>query len=201
MIRVIFFDLGQVIVPFDLNRGYAALAPHCPHSPEEIRRRIAGADLVRPFEEGRIRPEQFMAELSSLLDLRVDERQFCELWSSIFLPETLVPESLIEGLARRYRLLLLSNTNAIHYRMIRERYPLMRHFHDGVLSFEVGALKPDDRIYEEALRRAGCAARECFYTDDIPEYVEAGRRHGMDAVRFECAEQLVRELAARGVEW
>ncbi len=201
MIRALFFDLGQVIVPFDLNRGYAALAPHCPHGPEEIRRRIAAAELVRPFEEGRMRPEDFMAGISRLLDLEVDEHEFAELWSSIFLPETLVTEQLIAGLARNYRLLLLSNTNVIHYRMIRERYPLMRHFHDRVLSYEVGALKPDDRIYQEALRRAGCAPAECFYTDDVPEFVEAGRRHGMDAVRFESAAQLERELKARGVEW
>jgi len=201
MIRTIFFDLGQVIVPFDLKRGYAALAPHCPHPPEEIRARIAAADLVRPFEEGRIPPEQFVRDVSQLLDLAVSYEQFCELWSSIFLPETLIPESLVKGLARRYRLLLLSNTNAIHYRMIRANYPLMRHFHDQVLSYEVRALKPADRIYQEALRRAGCRPEECFYTDDVPEYVEAAKRHGIDAVRFESAEQLELELKSRGVKW
>lgn len=201
MIRAVFFDLGQVLVPFDLKRGYLALAPHCPHPPEEIHRRIQQADLVRPFEEGRIPPERFVREISKLLDLNVDYRRFCELWSSIFLPETLVSESLVAGLARRYRLLLLSNTNAIHYEMIRERYPVMRHFHDAVLSYEVGALKPDDRIYQEALRRAGCPPEECFYTDDIAEYVEAARRHGFDAVQFQSAEQLERELKARGLNW
>lgn len=200
MIRAIFFDLGQVIVPFDLRRGYAALAPYCPHPPEQVQARIP-ADLVRAFEEGRIRPEQFVGEISRRLELKVGYRQFCELWSSIFLPETLVTESLLEGLARGYRLLLLSNTNAIHYRMIRERYPLLRHFHDRVLSYEVGALKPDERIYREALRRAGCRPGECFYTDDIAEYVEAGRRHGMDAVQFRSAAQLEEELRARGVRW
>lgn len=200
MIRAIFFDLGQVIVPFDLGRGYAALAPYCPHPPEEVRARIA-ADLVRAFEEGRIPPEQFVGEISRRLELKVSYGQFCELWSSIFLPEPLVAESLLEGLARGYRLLLLSNTNAIHYRMIRERYSLLRHFHDRVLSYEVGALKPNERIYREALRRAGCRPEECFYTDDIAEYVEAGRRHGMDAVQFRSAAQLEEELRARGVRW
>ncbi len=200
MIRAIFFDLGQVIVPFDPGRGYAALAPYCPHPPEQVRARIT-ADLVRAFEEGRIPPEQFVGEISRRLELKVSYGQFCELWSSIFLPEPLLAESLLEGLARGYRLLLLSNTNAIHYRMIRQRYPLLRHFHDRVLSYEVGALKPDERIYREALRRAGCRPEECFYTDDIAEYVEAGRRHGMDAVQFRSAAQLEEELRARGVHW
>jgi FMN phosphatase YigB (HAD superfamily) len=201
LIRTIFFDLGQVLVPFDLERGYRALAPHCPHPPEEVRARIASAGLVRPFEEGRIAPEEFVRELSRLLDLKVTYEQFCELWSSIFLPETLVPEDMVEALGRRYRLILLSNTNAIHYSMLERRYPILRHFHDRVLSYEIGALKPADAIYQEALRRAGCPAAECFYTDDIPEYVEAARRHGIVAVQFHNSEQLARDLRAHGVAW
>lgn len=201
MIRAVLFDLGQVLVPFDLDRGLRALAPHCPHPPQEIRKRIAGSGLVRPFEEGRLEPLEFARRLCELLEVHVGYEQFCELWSSIFLPETLVPESLVESLARRYRLVLVSNTNAIHYSMIEQRYAILRHFHDRALSYEVGALKPDPRIYQEAVRRAGCDASECFYTDDIAEYVEAARRLGIIAVQFRSAEQLARELEFHGVRW
>jgi len=201
LIRTVIFDLGQVIVPFDLQRGYEALRPHCPYPAEEIPRRISSTDLVRRFECGEVSPESFVEQLSDLLGLRVDYDHFCELWSSIFLPDPLLPESLLAGLHRRYRLLLLSNTNAIHWAMIREKYPLLCHFDDYVLSYEVGALKPSARIYEEAIARAGCAPGECFFTDDIPRYVEGAREAGMQAVVFESAEQLERELRARGVRW
>ncbi|MGB9605541.1 MAG: HAD family hydrolase, partial [Bryobacteraceae bacterium] len=176
MTRAILFDLGQVLVPFDLERGYRALAPYCSYAPQEIRARIAASGLVRPFEEGRIPAAEFVRGISAALGLEVSYEQFCELWGSIFLPETLVPESLVEALARRFRLLILSNTNVLHYAMIEQRYGIVRRFHDRVLSYEVGALKPDERIYREALRRAGCEPGECFYVDDIPEYVEAARR-------------------------
>jgi FMN phosphatase YigB (HAD superfamily) len=36
---------------------------------------------------------------------------------------------MIEGLARRYRLVMVSNTNAIHFEMVERRYPVLRHFH------------------------------------------------------------------------
>ncbi len=201
MIKTIIFDLGKVIVPFDLRRGYEALRPHCPYPAEEIPRRISGTDLVRRFETGQVTPEAFVEQLSAVLGLCVDYYHFCELWSSIFLPDPLLPEALLEGLHRRYRLLLLSNTNAIHFAMIRERYPLLGHFDEYVLSYEVGALKPAARIYEEAIGRAGCRAGECFFTDDIPLYVAAAKEAGMDAVVFESAGQIERELRARGVEW
>jgi putative hydrolase of the HAD superfamily len=202
VIRAVIFDLGKVIVPFDLQRGYAALKPHCGVPIEEIPKRIGATDLVARFERGQVSPSDFVAQLSAILGLNgVDYGKFCDLWSSIFLPDPLVPENLLEGLRRRYRLLLLSNTNAIHWEMIRRTYPLLRHFHDCVLSFEAGALKPDCRIYEAAVARSGCRPEEIFFTDDIPLYVEAARQAGIDAVVFRSVPELENELRARGVEW
>src|SRR5204862_5050006 len=107
-------------------------------------------DLVTRFECGQIDPRSFVRELSRILELNTTYEEFCKIWTSIFLPDTLIPESLIEHLSERYRLLLLSNTNRIHFEMVREAYPLLRHFHQYVLSYQVGALKPSARVYEEA---------------------------------------------------
>jgi putative hydrolase of the HAD superfamily len=85
--------------------------------------------------------------------------------------------------------------------MLRQRYPLLRHFDDFILSYRVGALKPAPEMYQSAIARAGCLPSECFYTDDIPSYVEAGRQHGLDAVHFCGLEQLEGELRARGIQW
>ncbi len=84
--------------------------------------------------------------------------------------------------------------------MLRRTYPLLEHFDRYILSYEVGAMKPAPRIYQEAISHAGCPAEECFFTDDIPEYVEGARQQGMDAVQFQSCDQIVGELRARGVE-
>ena len=201
MIKTVIFDLGKVIVPFDFKRGYRAISELCGYSPEEIPKRIGATDLVTRFECGQLPPEEFVAALCRILDLRMEYDRFCQIWSSIFLPETLIPERMLEGIGQRRRLLLLSNTNAIHFRMIRDNYPLLRHFHEYVLSYEVGAMKPSPRIYEEAIARARCEPAECFFTDDIAEYVQAARAAGIDAVQFESAAQIERELIRRGVNW
>src|ERR1700730_12514560 len=203
MIKTVIFDLGKVIIPFDFSRAYRAMAELCPYSPEDIPKRIGSvpSDLLRRFESGQIEPEQFVEQLCGILDLRIGYAQFCEIFSSIFLADALIPESMLEGLRRRYRLLLLSNTNAIHFPMIRENYPLLQHFDDYILSYQVGAMKPSPRIYEEAIARAQCAPGECFFTDDIAEYVAAARQAGMDAVQFQSAAQIQSELAERGVTW
>jgi putative hydrolase of the HAD superfamily len=200
MYKAIIFDLGKVLVQFDFERGFQALQGVCPYDAAHIRRRIASTDLVERFETGLIAPADFVAQLSRLLALDIGYAQFCKSWSSIF-TDPLIPEAMLEGLAARYRLLLLSNTNAIHFEMIRETYPMLRHFHHCILSYEVHAMKPRPEIFQAALDRCGCRPEECFYTDDIAAYVEAAQQLGIDAVQFESLEQLERELRARGICW
>jgi glucose-1-phosphatase len=201
MIKTVIFDLGKVIIPFDFKRGYQGLEQVCGYPAAEIPRRIATTDLVQRFESGLIDPKDFVEQLSRVLDLHINYDQFCQIWSSIFLPDPLIPESLLEGLSKRYRLLLLSNTNAIHFDMLAKSYPLFRHFHHMVLSYRVGAMKPAPAIFREAIARAECRPEECFFTDDIAEYVAAAKREGIDAVQFESRAQIEQELLARGVRW
>ncbi len=201
MVRTIIFDLGNVIVPFDFRRGYARMEQVCPHAAAEIPERLRSTDLVQRFETGAIEPREFVDQLCSVLDLRVDYEGFCDLWSCIFLPHTLVPESLLEALGARHRLLALSNTNAIHFQTVEANYPLLRHFEDMVLSYKVGAAKPSPRIYAEALARARCEPGECLFIDDMPAFVEGARNAGMDSVQFESVERLEHDLRLRGVEW
>ena len=161
MIRTIIFDLGNVIVPFDFKLGYMRIAALCGCQPGEIPARIRATGLVHPFETGQISAEQFVGEVSAVLGLNATYAEFCELWTSVFLPETLIAEPLLAGLRERYRLLLLSNTNSIHFSMLQKSYPLLGHFHHKVLSYEVGSAKPEAKIYREALARAECRPR-CY---------------------------------------
>ena len=199
MTKTVIFDLGRVIVPFDFKRGYARLEPLCDIPAAEIAGRISRTGLVPRFESGQIEPKAFVSELSAALGLRISYQEFCDIWMSIFLPETLIPEELLVEIGNTRRLVLLSNTNVIHFEGIRAQYPLLRRFDAFVLSYEVGAMKPLPAIYEKAIEAARCAPEECFFTDDIQEYVEAAKNMGIDAVQFESAAQIREELRRRGV--
>jgi putative hydrolase of the HAD superfamily len=200
LIKAVIFDLGRVIVPFDFERGYARIEALSGVPAAEVPSRIRPTGLVEKLECGQIAPRDFVRQLSPVLGLNCTYEEFCDIWSSIFLPYTLVPESLLQGIAARYPLVLLSNTNAIHFEMIRANYPLLRHFHTLVLSHEVGAMKPSPEIYAKAVEAAGCLPEECFFTDDIPEYIQGALRFGIDAVPFQSAAQIEGELRKR-ISW
>jgi len=201
MVKTIIFDLGNVIVPFDFKRAYARIEGLSPFAAAEIPLRLRGTDLVQRFETGRVGAEGFVTEVSQILELKTTHEEFLEVFNCIFLPGALLPEALLIGLRERYRLLLLSNTNPIHFETIERAYPLLRHFHDRVLSYQVGARKPSARIYEEALLRAAWDAGECVFFDDVAAYVDGARAAGIDAVQFQSAGQVEEELRRRGVRW
>ncbi|MFD7018585.1 HAD-IA family hydrolase [Streptomyces sp. NPDC059161] len=67
---------------------------------------------------------------------------------------------------------------------------------DGlVLSFEVGARKPERRIFEAAAELAGVAPGECLLVDDIAANCAGAEAAGWQAVHFTGADAAAAELA------
>ena len=199
MIRSLLFDLGDVLVGLDFERAYRAFAKRSEHPPETIPHLIGATDLARPYELGEITSQQFHERFCKALAIDCDYEEFRRIWEDMFLPEPLVPEPVLEALSDKYRLVLVSNTNEIHFQSIRRRFPLLRHFDDFVLSYQVQSLKPSEKIYQEAIRVSGCTAEECFFADDKAENVQAAKRAGIDAVQFAGRGSLERHLRQRGV--
>src|SRR3974390_2915179 len=115
--EAVIFDLGKVLVGFDFQRGYDRLGAICGHPVAEVRKRIGNTGLVPKLESGQVGSQELVAKLGEVLGVTFDYGEFCEIWSSIFLPGELVPEAMVAGLKKRYPLVLLSNTNAMHFEM------------------------------------------------------------------------------------
>jgi putative hydrolase of the HAD superfamily len=69
-----------------------------------------------------------------------------------------------------------------------------------VISAEVGVRKPDPRIFEEALRRAGVAAGEAVHVGDLPEEdIEGARRAGLGAFLIDREKRITSRDCPEGV--
>ena len=192
--EAILFDIGNVLLFFDHGRACRRVAGLCGLSEAEVRTRMFGSGAVLDYEEGRLTTPAFVAATRDLLGVEVSDDQFHDIWCDIFWEnERVVP--MVAGLAARYRLVLLSNTNAMHMEFIRQRFGVFEQFHGAALSYEVGHCKPSRAIFESALAQAGVAAEECLYIDDIAEYCGAGRQLGFQAIHYTPTTDLSVELA------
>lgn len=200
MIRTLIFDMGNVLVRFSHERMCEQIGALCGRSGSDIRSCLIETGLQWEFERGRCDERAFHQRLEATTDRRIPIDELRHAASDIFEPNDEVV-SIVRSLKRAgHRLVLLSNTSIAHYEFIRGRWDLLDPFDEFVLSYEVGAIKPEPAIFDAALAAIRCRPDEAFYTDDIPAYVEAGRACGLDAEVFTTAGALRQQLAARGVE-
>ncbi len=199
MLKTIIFDLGNVIVPLNFPAGLLAWSEATGLTPEEVKLRMQSVDHYRAYEAGELTTPKFQEAIEELFEKSFDETHFMNLWSSIFAEPTLVNAETLIALKQRYRLVLLSNTNDMHFRFIRRHYPIVELFDEYVLSYEVESMKPDGRIYQAAVAAARCEPHECFFTDDLPANIEAARTHGFEAEVFIDEPTLRAHLQSRGV--
>lgn len=200
MIRTCLFDMGNVLLHFSHEKMCEQIGVLCGLTGLQIRELLLDSGMQLDFERGRMSEPDFHRWLTAKVacEMALDSLRFAA--SDIFvLNEPMLP--ILDFLkSSGVRLVLLSNTSVSHFEFIRERYDVLDRFDEFVVSFLAGAVKPEPPIYEAALRAIRCEPAECFYTDDIPLYVETGRRYGLQAEVFTDAAALTGHLSARGID-
>ena len=148
-------------------------------------------DVWRAFERGetdqiRLRVDRFrrLADELDLPDLPVGRVSTYYLEALSGQPH-LLPGALdvIEALAARFPLALITNGIASVQRRRFAASPITRFFKSVVISEEIGIAKPDPRIFEPALREVGVAAADVLFVgDSVTSDMAAARNAGMDFV-------------------
>ncbi|MBU1862221.1 MAG: HAD family phosphatase [Candidatus Omnitrophica bacterium] len=200
MIKVIIFDLGQVVVRFDYERAFKKIVPCCKASLEKIMTFFTRSEADRLFIEGKINSAMFFQAAKSELKFDMDIAQFSSLYNSIFEPNKNV-EDIIVRLKDRYTLAALSNTNELHFNYLMETFPVMKLFDTYILSYKEKCQKPDPVIFQQTLSRLHSRAEEIIFIDDTKENVVAAKKLGINTIHYGLTtSRLVEELEMYGVK-
>ncbi len=199
MIRTMLFDLGNVLLYFSHERMCEQIGSLCDRSADEVRALVFDSGLQLRFERGELTPEEFHQTLEESVGQSLDIDALRIAGSDIFEVNSSAVELLGDLKSLNLRLVLLSNICASHFEFVVENFAILEPFDEVLASFQVGAVKPESAIFEAALRAIQCDPQECFYTDDIAEYVQASRGFGLQAEVFQGTEALRAHLVARGV--
>ncbi len=190
MIKLFVFDLGNVILPFEHHQIAVKL-----HEASLIKDRFTPDDIFRylfdhqkgfvnAYEEGLISSRDFFKKLKERYKLELEPEDFKEIWNDIFEEDAGVSEIILYLKEKGYPIFLLSNTNELHFSYVMERYPIIHHFDEWILSFEVGAKKPQEKIYDVIFERRSLERHEVLYIDDIPDYIRAAAGYGIPGIVF-----------------
>lgn len=188
----VIFDLGGVLVSVDFMRACKRLEAAGGAPAAVILEAIAEGEDKRAFDTGRLSPEQFAARFCAAIGVRLPYAEFVEIWCDIFAEQRDVTD-LLDEIGKHADLMLLSNTDPLHFDYLRKQYRFLEKFGQLVLSYELRHAKPARQIFERAIGLCAPGTR-MIYFDDVPEYVGAARASGLAAEQFFDAAKLKRHL-------
>jgi FMN phosphatase YigB (HAD superfamily) len=204
--RFVFFDLGNVLVKFDVRRLIRQVADLVDRDVEQVAETIFGNPLHRDLECGRIDLVAYYEGFCRRVAVRPDFRELLHAVNDMFWAnDSIVPllETLSESSFPRG---ILSNTGPSHWEHCSGTfgYLLENIPKHHVLSYEIGTMKPDAAIYDAAYRVAagavpGIRREEIFFTDDREDNIEGAKEAGLDAVAYRETGELIEQLVRRGV--
>ncbi len=174
--RTLVFDIGNVLVTFDFTRASSRVAASSDVDANAVLHTISS--IKDELESGRVDEHTFFAEAMRLVGYRGCATDFESAWCDIF-EENAPMKQTIAALPKDVRLLLLSNTNEPHKRWLLKTYPVFDAFEGGIFSHEAKCMKPEDGIYLQLIEGFDLNPAKCFYIDDLPANIEAGKRHGL----------------------
>ncbi len=136
---VLIFDFGNVVAYFDYRRAGDVLGRPLGLSGEallEMARAKNFMTLLQHYESGRITPEAFSSRFCELVGLQVSYQEFAAAWSDIFWLNEPIARLVRFLKAEGYRLVLGSNTIALHAAQFRKQFAsTLAHFdHMGPLA-------------------------------------------------------------------
>jgi putative hydrolase of the HAD superfamily len=198
LITTVISDLGGVILKFDHRIACGKLARIARCSESKVYDFFFVSGVNDGYDSGKITSQQLYLRTKEYLNLNISMEEFAWIWSDIFAENEEV-SSILRTLRRKYRLYLLSNTNEFHFEFIRSRFPIVGIFEGMVISYKVGFMKPAPAIYHEVLKLAGVSPDECVYIDDIPVYIDAACKIGINTIHYQSPGQLRIALRQYGV--
>lgn len=194
MINAIIFDFGDVFINLDKQATMDGLKDlGISHWNEDL------DQLNIQYEIGSISGDDFLNGIqkhtnnASIEDIR-------EAWNSILADFPLYRLEFLQMLSSKYRLFLLSNTDAIHIDTFEQKSgasfysDFYQCFEKIYFSFEIGMRKPNPEVYNFVLDQNGLQAKHTLFIDDKKENTDAALALGLPVWNLQVGEEDVVDL-------
>ena len=188
-IHNLIFDFGCVIVDLDRQKCIEALerigAGEIAHYVDECKQ----IDMFLDLELGKIDVAEFCREIRKRAPgCKASDEEISGAWGELLTGIPMERLQMIERLHKKYNIYLLSNSNPVHWeKSVDNFFPKAGHspeyyFDKMFISYKMGMVKPDPRIFETLIRDTGINPEETLFIDDSAANCLAAEKFGINTL-------------------
>ncbi|WP_296685754.1 HAD family phosphatase [Flavobacterium sp.] len=194
MIDTIIFDFGDIFINLDKQATIDGL--------QRLGLSSWNEDLDQlniSFEKGQISRDNFLLGIQKHIPTATIE-DILAAWNAVLLDFPLHRLEFLQLLSQKYRLFLLSNTDAIHIDHFEQREgasfygDFYKCFEKVYFSYEMGMRKPDAEIYHALIRQHELSPKRTLFVDDKKDNTEAAKALGLHVWNLQVGQEDVIEL-------
>ena len=200
MIRLVIFDVDNVLVRYDRGRRMAVMAEQLGRTVDEVTAAVFGSGIVDASDAGELSADGYLAALGDHLGMPVPR----DVWVAARAAATVADPAMVDlaaAVAARTPVALLTNNGSLLRQELARIAPTVAAL-PGAELFASGDLrlaKPDPEVYRTVAARYGVAPTDTAFVDDSAEYVAGARQAGLQAHHFTGRDGLLAFLTAEGI--
>jgi putative hydrolase of the HAD superfamily len=192
-IKAVFFDLGGVIVRTEFQAPRQQLAERLGMEYDDLSKIVFDSESGIRATLGEITSADHWALVIQRLKRPASELSLIreEFFAGDIIDRTLV--EYIRSLHGKYKTGLISNAwSDLRDFVVREKFDDA--FDKMIISAEVGAAKPEPKIFQIALEQFGVKPNEAVFVDDFYVNIEGCEKVGIKGIHFKDAESTLKQL-------
>ena len=194
MINTIIFDFGDIFINLEKQAAIDEFKKLGLDGPNDHL-----LELNTLFEKGQISELQFIEGFQKYIP-NAGIEDIRKAWNSVIGEFPLERLEFLQLLATKYRLFLLTNTDAIHISRFEHSVGMSfsgdfyRCFEKVYYSFEMGMRKPEPEIFNYVIQKHGLSPARTLFIDDKKENTDAAEAAGLKVWNLQVGKEDVKDL-------
>jgi len=196
--KCIIFDLGDVIFDLDFDQFFNEVITPSPLNKPKTPIMLEFFRQSDTYHQGKISDKEFYNQACELLRVcNLNQKAFYVAFNSIISEINMEMVELVKNIRKnnKLKMMCMSNINSSHWKYIKKmEWNIWDLFDEFILSHEVHLTKPDSKIFEIAIQKAGCKPEEIVFIDDGFNNIRAALELGIIGIRFVDIDELIKSL-------
>lgn len=183
-VNTIIFDFGGVVVNLNIDQCIQKINDLGVVNVEQFLSNYGQKDFFLKYEKGEIDTPEFRNNIRNMCQTPLTDAQIDNAWCAFLVDIPKEKVQIVKELKKKFKLLLLSNTNQLHIEnsavqaLAPHHCTLNELFDKTYLSYEMKMAKPNEDIFRALLNDAEVNAENCLFLDDGPKNIETAKNMG-----------------------